>query len=80
MREVSYIHLLLPRHEVIWANGVQTESFHPASAAPGALAAADRARLLELDPALVHHPDRYGGFARRALSAPEAAILSHEAA
>jgi hypothetical protein len=80
VREVSYIHLLLPRHEVIWANGVQTESFHPASAAPGALAEADRARLLEIDPALVHHPDRYGDFARRALSAPEAAILSHEAA
>ncbi|MFB9148781.1 Hint domain-containing protein [Roseovarius ramblicola] len=79
-REVTYIHLLLPGHEIIRANGVETESFHPASAALSTLTEADRARLLALDPDLGHEPHRYGGYARRCLSASEAAILRHEAA
>jgi hypothetical protein len=79
-REVTYIHLLLPGHEIIWANGVETESFHPASAALSTLTEADRARLLMLDPNLAHEPHLYGGHARRCLSASEAAILRHEAA
>jgi hypothetical protein len=29
LRETWYIHLMLERHQVIWANGVQVESFHP---------------------------------------------------
>jgi len=80
VREVTYIHLLLPRHQVLWANGVETESFHPASAALSALDADDRARLLALNPVLEQEPHAYGGFARRNLSASEAAILRHEAA
>ncbi len=79
-REVTYVHLLLPRHQVLWANGVETESFHPASASLEALDADDRARLLDLNPALEFEPQSYGGFARRNLSASEAAILQHEAA
>lgn len=79
-REVHYIHLLLPRHQVLWANGIETESFHPASATLSTLDAGDRARLLALDPMLEHQPEAYGGFARRNLSASEAAILMHEAA
>jgi hypothetical protein len=80
LREVTYIHLLLPGHEIIRANGVETESFHPASAALSTLTEADRARLLALDPNLAHEPHLYGGHARRCLSASEAAILRHEAA
>ncbi|RKF13877.1 hemolysin-type calcium-binding protein [Roseovarius spongiae] len=80
VREVTYIHLLLPRHQILWANGVETESFHPASAALSALQDEDRLRLLARHPALEHEPDSYGGFARRSLSGPEAAILAHEAA
>ncbi|WP_101065704.1 Hint domain-containing protein [Roseovarius salinarum] len=80
VREVTYIHLLLDRHEVLWANGVETESFHPASAALSTLDQADRDRLLALHPQLAHEPHTYGGFARRNLSRSEAAILAHEAA
>jgi hypothetical protein len=29
LRETWYIHLMLERHQVVWANGVQVESFHP---------------------------------------------------
>ena len=32
-REVTYIHLLLDRHNVIFANGLETESFHPSNTA-----------------------------------------------
>lgn len=80
VREVTYVHLLLPRHQVLWANGVETESFHPASASLQALDDADRKRLLDYNPMLEYEPQSYGGFARRNLNASEAAILLHEAA
>lgn len=80
VREVTYIHILLPQHQVLWANGVETESFHPASAALSTLGEEDRKRLIGLYPQLEYEPHIYGGFARRSLSASEAAILTHEAA
>lgn len=79
VREVTYIHMLFDRHQVVWANGVETESFHPASAALSALDADDRVRLLSYLPELHEDPHLYGAFARRSLSAPEAAILRHAA-
>ena len=79
MRQVTYIHVLLDRHQVMWANGVETESFHPASAALATLADADRKRLLASHPELEYDPHTYGSFARRNLSASEAAILNHAA-
>lgn len=79
-REVTYIHLLLPRHEVLWANGVETESFHPAGTQPEALAPEDRARLVAGLPEVDADPFRYGPFARRSLSRSEAAILLAQAA
>ncbi|WP_306114822.1 MULTISPECIES: Hint domain-containing protein [unclassified Roseovarius] len=80
VREVTYIHLLLPQHQVLWANGVETESFHPASTSLDMLDAADKSRLLALNGRLERDPLSYGSFARRNLSSSEAAILAHEAA
>ena len=77
---VTYIHLLLPRHEVLWANGVETESFHPAGASLETLDAEDRARLLSALPEIGEDPALYGPHARRALSTPEARIMLREAA
>lgn len=79
-REVTYVHLLLSRHQILWANGVETESFHPASASFSTLDEGDRERLLSLNQNLEADPHLYGGFARRCLSESEAAILMHEAA
>ena len=79
LREVTYIHLLLPRHEVIHANGIETESFHPANAALTTLGEVDRARLLSQFPELEFDPHTYGSYARRNLRASEAAILNHAA-
>ncbi|EAR49795.1 hypothetical protein OG2516_14091 [Oceanicola granulosus HTCC2516] len=75
-----YIHLALEQHEILFANGVATESFHPAAMPPGRLDAADAARLEALVPGVSRDPTRYGPFARRLLSAPEAAILAGMAA
>lgn len=80
VREVTYIHLLLSSHNVIWANGIETESFHPANAELGEIGPLDRARLLARFPDLSHDPHSYGGFARRSLSDSEATILRHEVA
>lgn len=80
VREVNYIHILLPSHQVIWANGVETESFHPANAALESLGEQDQSRLLSRYPDLERDPYSYGGYARRNLSTSEAAILRHEAA
>jgi hypothetical protein len=79
-REVTYIHLLLPRHQIVWANGVETESFHPANTALSTLDHGDRGRLLDEYPDLEYDPHTYGGYARRNLSRSEAAILAHHAA
>lgn len=80
LREVTYVHLLLPRHQIVWANGVETESFHPANTALSTLREDDREALLAQRPDFAAYPERYGSFARRNLSASEAAILAHEAA
>jgi hypothetical protein len=77
LREVTYVHLLLARHQIVWANGLETESFDPCPAALGSLEAPDRAALLDLVPGLADDAAVYGGPARRCLSAAEAAILRH---
>lgn len=80
VKEVTYVHLLLPRHEVLFANGVETESFHPANTAMSTISDQDRARLLQRLPAVADNPHSYGSYARRNLSSSEAAILMHEVA
>ena len=80
LKEVTYVHLLLPSHQVVWANGVETESFHPGNTALSTLDEADRARLLAQHPDFGVNPSAYGPAARRNLSESEAAILMHEAA
>ncbi|PRY92400.1 Hint domain-containing protein [Donghicola tyrosinivorans] len=78
LHEVTYIHLLLPAHEILWANGIECESFHPATASFGALDQNDAKTLEELVPGISARPENYGPFARRNLSPSEAAILSYD--
>ncbi len=80
LREVTYVHVLLEHHEVVWANGVATESFHPAQAGLESVTPEQRARLIERFPELEQDPNAYGGYARRLLSGAEAAILRGMAA
>jgi hypothetical protein len=79
LRQVTYIHLLFDDHQILWANGVETESFHPASADLDCLDTMDRNRLLAAYPDLTYDPYTYGPHARRNLRQSEAAILAHAA-
>lgn len=76
LTEVTYVHLLLPRHEVVFANGLEAESFYPAGEALHALDGEPRRQLLGMMPELGGDPLAYGDVARRALSRAEAAILT----
>ena len=76
---VIYVHLLLPRHEILWANGVETESFHPASADLSQLAPAEREAMAEVVPELSQNAALYGPSARRCLSKADVALLQYEA-
>ncbi|MGO4908606.1 Hint domain-containing protein [Pseudorhodobacter sp. W20_MBD10_FR17] len=80
LRDVTYIHILLERHQVIWANGLETESFHPSNTALDTVAPDQQAGLLQILPGLGDNPHIYGDYARRNLSGPEAAILRHNLA
>ncbi|QYK43203.1 MAG: Hint domain-containing protein [Paracoccaceae bacterium] len=79
-REVTYVHVLLERHEVVWANGLATESFHPGAAALDTLDPHDRFALEAILPEVAGDPMAYGDFARRCLTTAEAAILRHDLA
>jgi hypothetical protein len=77
MREVTYIHLALDSHQVILANGMECESFHPAGTSLEQLDPAQRQALLERFPDVADDPFSYGPFARRNLTRGEAALLAH---
>ncbi len=74
---VTYIHLMLDQHQIIWANNVQTETFHPACMAVENIAHDQRAGLWERFPDIQNDVFAYGEFARRNLSRSEAAVLSY---
>lgn len=80
LTEVTYIHILLERHNIVFANGVETESFHPSNTALDMVEDRQRAALLNLLPGIDANPQSYGDYARRNLSASEAAILRHDMA
>jgi hypothetical protein len=80
VREVSYIHLLLPRHHILRANGLETESFHPASTDLRTIDPAQFARLASIVPDVERNPRGYGEPVRRELSKSDARALRAEAA
>lgn len=75
LRETWYIHLMLERHQVIWANGVQVESFHPGFMGLDTLSGLQQDTLYDIRPELVDDPFAYGAPARRMLNRAEAAIM-----
>lgn len=75
---VTYIHILLDSHNIVFANGVETESFHPSNTALDMVEELQRAKLLDVMPGIDINPQSYGDYARRNLSASEAAILRHD--
>lgn len=71
---VRYVHLMLARHEILDANGLPCESFHPGLA--DATVLHWHARTLDRAmPGVSADPGRFGDPARRCLNRGEAAIL-----
>ena len=73
--EVTYYHFMFDRHEIVFSNGVPTESFHPASGGIGALDTAKQDELFRLFPQLEHDTAAYGPLARATLRAFEVDVL-----
>ncbi len=78
LKEVTYYHLMLERHQIVWANGVECESFHPANTSLAAIDDIQRDRLFSHFPTVENDAFSYGNYARRNLSRPEAEILKHD--
>jgi len=74
-RSVDYIHLMLPRHSVLFANGMETESFHPAGTDLNAVAPDQLGRLFDIMPDLEITPSAYGPLSRRVLGAADAELI-----
>jgi hypothetical protein len=73
--EVIYIHLMFDRHEVIYAEGIATESFHAGDTALSAVTAAAREELFAIFPELRSAPGRHRETARHCLKRHEAQLL-----
>lgn len=73
---VTYYHLLFDSHQVIFANGAATESFHPGHQGLGAVGAAARDELFRVFPSLRADPAVYGMTARPVLRGFEGRLLN----
>jgi len=75
--EVDYFHLLFDQHEIVFAEGAPSESFHPGREGLRGLDAATRAELLELFPELANEGgEDYGSAARLSLRDYEGRLLA----
>jgi Ca2+-binding RTX toxin-like protein len=75
---VTYVHLALARHHVIWAEGMASESFFAGPSGLAALGAAQRADLLRALPQLQDDPHSYGAVARPCLHRYETEALMEQ--
>ena len=73
--QTEYFHILLDRHELVFADGALAETFHPGQM--GLTAISDRARddLFCKFPVLRSNPNGYGDTARICLKGYETRVL-----
>ena len=72
---VTYIHLMFDRHEIVYADGAASESFHVGDVGLSAIAEPAREELFSLFPELRSAPDQFGNTARMCLKRYEARLL-----
>ncbi len=73
---VDYLHLLLDRHHVVSAEGVETESLYPGQIDKAILHPKARVELFSICPDLAALPGSYGPFARPSPRLHEARLLA----
>jgi hypothetical protein len=77
VRKTTYIHMLFDQHEIIFANGVATESFHPDRAIMNGLEHAAQDEIYQIFPSLRTDVSAgYGPTALPALSVTEGMLLA----
>ena len=72
---VTYIHMMLDCHEVVYANGAATESFHAGDVGISAISDQSREEMFSIFPELRANPNAYGKTARQCLKRHEARLL-----
>jgi len=78
LNAVEYIHILFDDHQIIFANGAMTESFHPGQRSVDGLTVATRNELFGIFPELKQNPKMFGPTARATLSVAEMQMLVHD--
>lgn len=73
--QIIYVHMLFDRHEIVFAEGVPSESFHPGGYGLNGVMGPAREELFTLFPELRCDPDSFGDTARRCLREYEARLL-----
>ena len=72
---VTYIHMMFDQHEIVFAEGAATESFHPGDVGLSAIKDEAREELFAIFPELRAMPNSYGNTARRCLKKHEAQLI-----
>lgn len=73
---VDYIHILFDDHQIVLADGIPSESFHPGRTGLGAMAEETRAEILALFPQLADDLDSFGPAARYSAKPHEARLIN----
>ncbi|NNF23941.1 MAG: hypothetical protein HKN63_03930 [Rhodobacteraceae bacterium] len=73
---VTYHHILFDQHEIVFSNGVQSESYHPGATSLPGLDPRARSELLELFPELRANPIAYGPAARVSVRGQHGRLLA----
>lgn len=74
--EVTYMHLMFEQHEIIYADGSASESFHPGEMAIDAISEQARCEVFDLFPELRSAPTQFGNTARKCLRKHEALLVA----
>jgi len=73
---VEYFHMLFDQHEIVFAEGVESESFHPGAVGMDSLSKQAQAEVCSLFSGLLTEPESYGKAARLSVKSFEARILA----
>jgi len=76
IKKTTYYHILFDQHEIVFSNGLPTESFHPGAVGLDAVEEGCRAELFEVFPELKVNPISFGPSVRPSLKIHEARLIS----